>query len=201
VVAADLWYDPACPWTWLTARWLLEVERVRDVRVRFHVMSLALLNDVGPAHPEYGATLWGPVRLAMATALAYGESGVRRLYPELAALIHRERAAVDRELYARALHLGGLPHSLAYAAGSPHYDDEIAASHHRGLDPLGPNAGSPALHLPGADGEPVAFFGPVLTPAPQGEAAGRLWDSVILAAGTGGFFELKRWRTSSPSFD
>jgi hypothetical protein len=199
VVAAAFWFDPACPWTWLTARWLLEAERVRDVRIRFQVMSLALLNGIGPADTD-GAPLWGPVRIAMAAHLSFGDEGVRRVYPALATLIHEEGAGVDRELYAAALHRGGLPHSLAYAADSPYYDADIEASHRRGLDPVG-TGGCPVLHLPGPDGELVAFFGPVVTPSPRGEAAGRLWDSVVLAAGTDGFFELKRQRTRSPVFD
>jgi hypothetical protein len=200
VVAADLWFDPACPWTWLTARWLLEAERVRDVRVRFHVMSLALLNGIGPTDSTDAAALWGPVRIAMATQLSFGDEGVRRAYIALATLIHEDQVPVGREMYATALHRGRLPHTLAYAASSPFYDAEISASHHRGLEPVG-TGGCPVLHLPGSDGEPVAFFGPVVTPSPRGEAAGRLWDSVRLAAGTDGFFELKRQRDRSPVFD
>jgi len=199
VVAAALWFDPACPWTWLTARWLLEAERVRDLRVRFHVMSLALLNGIGPAD-EGGAGFWGPVRVAMATHLSCGDEGVRRAYIAMATLIHEEGASVDRELYATALHRAGLPHSLAYAASSPYYDGDIEASHRRGLDPVG-TGGCPVLHLPGPDGDLVAFFGPVVTPNPRGEAAGRLWDSVVLAASTDGFFELKRQRDRTPVFD
>jgi len=200
VVAAALWFDPACPWTWLTARWLMEAERVRDLQVRFHVMSLALLNGLGPADSPDAAALWGPVRIAMAAHLSYGDEGVRRAYVGLATLIHEEEAAVDRELYATALHRALLPHTLAYAAYSPYYDAEIEASHRRGLDPVG-TGGCPVLHLPGPDGELVAFFGPVVTPSPRGEAAGRLWDSVSTAASTDGFFELKRQRDRSPVFD
>jgi hypothetical protein len=199
VVAAALWFDPACPWTWLTARWLLEAERVRDLRVQFNVMSLALLNGIEPSQ-DGGEALWGPVRVAMAAHLSYGDAGVRRAYIALATLIHEEEAGVDRELYATALHRALLPHTLAYAANSPYYDAEIEASHRRGLAPVG-TGGCPVLHLPGPDGELVAFFGPVVTPSPRGEAAGRLWDSVALAASTDGFFELKRQRDRSPIFD
>jgi hypothetical protein len=202
VVPADLWVDPACPWTWLTARWLLDVEQVRDVRVRFHVMSLGLVLGIGPgdAGQMDGAALWGPVRISMAALLSFGHDGLRRVYPALATLIHDESAPVDREMYARALHRCGLPHSLAYAATAAWYDPEVAASHRRGMEPMGPDAGCPVLHVPGPDGAPVAFFGPVVTPAPRGDAAGRLWDSVALAAGTDGFFELKRHRTRTPDF-
>ena len=202
MVTADLWVDPACPWTWLTARWLLEVEQVRDVRVRLHVMSLALVIGVGPTDTGEvdGAALWGPVRICQAALLSYGDEGLRRVYPALARLIHDESTPAGREMYAQALHRCGLPHSLAYAAPTAWYDAEVETSHRLGMEPMGPDAGCPVLHVPGRDGESVAFFGPVVTPAPRGEAAGRLWDSVALAAGTDGFFELKRHRSRTPDF-
>jgi hypothetical protein len=198
----DMWFDPICPWAWLASRWLLEVERVRDIRVRFHVMSLAVLNEgrvnLSEAEQRAYRDAWGPVRVAVATDLAYGGDAVRELYTALGTLIHPERQPINRDLYSTALHRAGLPHSLANAAVTDAYDTALRASHHAGMDPVGTDVGTPVIHVPGADGELIAFFGPVVTPAPRGEAAGRLWDGVLLVAGTDGFFELKRTRTRKP---
>jgi Mycothiol-dependent nitroreductase Rv2466c len=201
MATADLWADPSCPWTWITAQWLLEVERVRDVRADFHVMSLAVLNE-NRAPAANLAPLWGPVRVLVAADLSLGQAGTRPLYVSLAGLIHEERRSTyDRDFYAAALHRAGLPHTLANAADSPYYDDALRASHLAGVGPAGDDLGCPILQLRRADGEVVAFFGPVVTPRPRGEAAGRLWDSVVLAAETDGFFELKRARTRPPIFE
>jgi len=180
-----MWFDPICPWAWRTSRWLLEVERVRGIAVRFHVMSLAVLNDSRDG--------WGPVRVACLAGLRHGDDGLRALYTALGGLLHDERAPAGRDTYARALSRAGLPHTLANAAETEFYDDAVRASHHNGAAPLGPAAGSPIVHVKG-----TAFFGPVVTPAPRGEAAGRLWDAVTLAAETDGFFELKRHRDRKP---
>jgi hypothetical protein len=201
MASADLWADPSCPWTWLTAQWLLEVERVRDVQASFHVMSLSVLNE-GRADPAQLAPLMGPVRILMAADLSLGQAGTRPLYVALAGLIHEERRETyDRDLYAAALHRARLPHTLANAADSPFYDDALRASHQAGVGLAGDDLGCPILKLRRSDGEAVAFFGPVVTPRPSGEAAGRLWDSVVLAAETDGFFELKRARTRPPIFE
>jgi hypothetical protein len=197
VVTADIWVDPACPWTWLTARWLLEVERVRDVRARFCVMSLAVLNEASPP-PGYDVALyWQPVRVLTAADLSLGEPAVRALYITLAPLMHEEGPrAINRDLFALALHRAGLPHSLANAAFSPYYDEQVRARHAAAVAPVGPGLGSPIIHL-GQSG----FFGPVIGRCPRGEAAGILWDSVALAARSDTFYELKRGRTGKPVFD
>jgi Mycothiol-dependent nitroreductase Rv2466c len=143
----------------------------------------------------------GPVRVLMAADLSLGQAGTRPLYVSLAGLIHEEdRSSFDRDLYATALHRAGLPHTLANAADSPFYDDALRASHQAGVGLAGDELGCPIVQLHRSDGEAVAFFGPVVTPCPRGEAAGRLWDSVMLAAETDGFFELKRARTRPPIF-
>jgi hypothetical protein len=202
VVTADLWFDPICPWTWLTSRWLIEVEQVRSVRVRFHVMCLELLDGGGAAPIEPSReTRWGPVRVAIATDLSLGPDALRALYTAFGHYIHHERMPISRDLYAVALSRAGLPHSLANAAISPYYDDAIRASHDAGWKPVGGALGCPVIHYNGVGGEMSAFFGPVVSPSPRGEAAGRLWDGIAIAAGTEGFFELKRIRTRSPIFD
>lgn len=191
-VVADMWFDPKCPWAWLTSRWLLEVERARDVRVRFHVMSLALLND----KPLQGES----VRVCIAVDQHYGQDALRRFYTAVGSRIHHEQEPLSRELYAAALAEIGLPPGLADAAFSEGFDDDLRASHEAGMRPVGQDVGTPVIHVPGPDGRLIAFFGPVIAHAPRGEAAGRLWDGVLLVAGTEDFFELKRSRTRSPVF-
>lgn len=197
---ADMWFDPKCPWAWIASRWLLEVERVRDVRVRFHVMSLAMLNEgregLEEWYREWLKDTWGPVRVAIAVEQKYGTEVLRDLYTALGTRIHYEKASIGPDLYAAALAELGLPAELADAAESADRDEALRASQHAGLDPVGEDLGTPAIHVTGPDGETQAFFGPVMSPTPRGEAAGRLWDGVLLVAGTDGFFELKRSRTA-----
>lgn len=202
MVTAHMWFDPICPWTWLTSRWLLEVEQVRDVRARFHVMSLSFLNegraDLSESDAQGLREAWQPVRMIAATELSFGADAVRDLYTALGGLIHHEGMPLGRDLYAHALARAGLPHSLANAATNPFYDSFVRASHAAGIEPTGGDVGCPVLHLPGPSGELAAFFGPVVSPQPRGEAAGRLWDAVASAAATEGFFEMKRSRTRPP---
>jgi 2-hydroxychromene-2-carboxylate isomerase len=203
-VTADMWFDPICPWAWITSRWLLEVERVRDVDIRFHVMSLSVLNEGRELPEQYRALMetgWGPVRVCVAAGQKHGQEAVRALYTALGTRIHLGRQELGPELFAAALADAGLDPELAAAAGSTEYDEALRASHEAGMRPVGTDVGTPVVHAPGPDGEPVAFFGPVVTPAPKGEAAGRLWDGVLLVAGTPGFYELKRSREVDPTFD
>jgi hypothetical protein len=202
----DMWFDPACPWAWMTSRWLLEVERVRPLDVRFNVMSLSVLNqgrdDLSADYRQLMDRAWGPVRVCMAAAEAAGPQVLRELYTALGNRIHLRKYDYDQRLYTEALTEVGLDPALADAAGSDAWDDALRASHNAGMKPVGTDVGTPVIHAPGpVDGSTVAFFGPVVTPAPKGEAAGRLWDGVLLVAGTPGFYELKRTRDADPIFE
>ncbi|WP_281287592.1 disulfide bond formation protein DsbA [Amycolatopsis rhizosphaerae] len=205
MTTADMWFDPKCPWAWNASRWLLEVERVRDVEVRFHVMSLWLLNEgregLEAWYERWLADTLGPVRVLIAAEQKYGTPVLRDLYTAFGNRIHHEKATIGRDLYLGALTELGLAEELADAAESTGYDDALRVSHRAGLDPIGEDLGTPAIHVTGPDGTVNAFFGPVVSPVPRAEAAGRLWDGVLNVSGTAGFFELKRGRTESPRVD
>jgi 2-hydroxychromene-2-carboxylate isomerase len=200
----DMWFDPRCPWAWITSRWLLEVERVRPVRARFRVMSLSMLNEGREVPEKYREAMvqgWGPVRVCIAAEQRHGPEVLRALYTAMGTLIHRRKAGLGYAMIVAALTDCGLPADLADAADTTEFDEALRVSHHAGMDPVGAAVGTPVIHVPGPQGDVVAFFGPVLSPGPRGEAAGRLWDGVLAVAGTDGFAELKRNRTRDPDFD
>jgi len=204
LVVADFWFDPLCPWAWITSRWMLEVEAVRPVRTRWNVMSLAVLNegrDLPDGYRELLARAWGPVRVITAARLAHGDDVVLPLYTAMGERIH----VADEDDYdvviREALQEVGLPAELAAYATSDAVDDVLRESHRRGMDPVGEDVGTPVIHVPAPDGGTIAFFGPVVTPIPRGEVAGRLWDGTLLVAGTPGFYEIKRTRTVGPTFE
>lgn len=194
VKTVDLWFDPVCPWAWIASRWLLEVEEVREVRTRFHVFSLPVHNEGRTVDAWYRGWLderWGPARVALAAERAHGNEVLRDLYTELGTRIHRDKEPVDRATLVAALTAVNLPASLADAADSTDLDADLLAGNRAALEPIGEDLGVPAIHVDGN-----AFFGPVVSPVPRGEQAGRLWDGVLLVTGTPGFFELKRGRSS-----
>jgi len=203
-MTADFWFDPLCPWAWLTSRWMLEVEQVRSVRVNWHVMSLAVLNEGRDLPEQYVALMakaWGPVRVVIAAQQQVGEDVVLPLYTAMGTRIHVEGRDDYDVIIREALAEAGLPASLADFATTTDVDDELRRSHQAGITLVGQDVGTPVVAFPGPDGERVGIFGPVVSPAPKGEAAGRLWDGCVLVAGTPGFFELKRSRDEEPMFD
>ena len=196
--AVEMWFDPLCPWAWLTSRWLMEVEQVRDVEVTWSVMSLAVLNSGRDLPPEYESMMersWGPVRVLTAAANEHGPSVVKPLYDAMGTRIHLDEEEDYLVVIADALKEVDLPADLLRFATCDEVDDDVRASHARAIALVGDEVGTPVIAMGGS-----AFFGPVVTPAPRGEAAGRLWDGWVLMAGTPGFFELKRTRTASPDF-
>jgi 2-hydroxychromene-2-carboxylate isomerase len=197
----DFWFDPLCPWAWITSRWLLEVTKVRPVRPRWHVMSLAVLNEgregeLSDRYRQFMATAWGPVRVCMAAEQASGPEVLGPLYTAIGTRFHHDKAERNRDTIESALAEAGLPAALADAMDSTDYDDALRASHHDGMDRVGEGVGTPVISVNG-----TSIFGPVVSPIPRGEAAGRLWDGVMLVTGTDGFFELKRSRFRDPIFD
>ena len=195
----DLWVDPACPWAWVTSRWLLEAQKVRDIDIKFHVMSLAVLNE-GREMPEKYVDLmqkaWRPVRVLIAAEQRHGNEVVEKLYSAMGSQYHIKSEKDIDALISESLKEAGLEADLADAQHTTDFDEALKKSHHQGMDPVGMDVGTPVIHF----GD-VAIFGPVVTPAPKGEAAGKLFDGVSLVAGTPGFYELKRTRTVGPSFE
>jgi hypothetical protein len=199
VRTVDFWFDPVCPWAWMTSRWMLEVEKVRPVKTVFHVMSLSVLNEGRDLPEDYRSMLdkgWAPVRVALAVEERYGPDQLRAFYTAVGTRIHNQQQGSGRDTLEAALREIGVPVELADAGDVGDNDDALRASHHQGMDPVGQDVGTPVIHV----GD-VAFFGPVMSPAPKGEEAGRVYDGVVALASYQGFYELKRTRTVGPIFD
>ena len=192
----DFWFDPICPWAWITSRWILEVAPMRDLQVRWHVMSLAVLNEGRDLNEDYRkrmAQAWGPVRVVIAAQQRFGDDVVLPLYTALGNRFHLEKAPIERATVESALQACELPLELADAMTSADYDQALRASHEDGIQRVGLEVGTPIINVNGS-----SFFGPVVTPMPRGQDAARLWDGVVLVASTDGFFEIKRTRDRRP---
>ena len=196
---ADFWFDPLCPYAWITSRWILEVERVRDVEVSWHVMSLAALNegrDVPQSYRDFLANAWEPVRVLIAAEQQYGDKVLLPLYTAIGERIHKGGRDMSPEVLREALEEVGLSTDLVDARHDESLDDAVRASHQGAIDRVGDDVGTPTIAIGDA-----AFFGPVLTRIPRGEEAGRVWDAAVTLALVPYFFELKRTRTGELDFD
>lgn len=198
-VPVEFWFDPSCPWAWMTSRWVDEVSRHRDIVVTWNVMSLAVLNednDVDDAHRAFLPRALKYTRLVAAAKEIHGQEAVKALYDALGTRIHLHADTDPDSVIPTALTAAGLPADLARFADTDEYDAQMRASHFEGIGRVGQDVGTPVIAVNG-----VAFFGPVISPAPMGEQALALWDGVVAAASYDGFFELKRSRTRGPVFD
>jgi hypothetical protein len=196
----DFWFDPSCPWAWMTSRWVDEVTDARNLDVHWHIMSLAVLNEDQDVSDDYRAFFPRALRytrLVAAAAAEHGHAVVKPLYDALGTRIHPGGRAEDVDaVIAEALAETGLPAALAEASTTDGYDGPMRESHFDGIGRVGQDVGTPVIAI-----DDVAFFGPVISPAPKGEQALALWDGVVAAAAYPGFFELKRSRTADPIFD
>jgi 2-hydroxychromene-2-carboxylate isomerase len=196
---ADFWFDPLCPFAWITSRWIGEVEAVRDIKTVWHVMSLAVLNegrDLDAGYRELMDRGWGPVRVIIAAKEQHGDQVVKPLYDAMGTLIHVGGEKDFGIVISKALAECGLPASLADAATTDAFDTQLRASHEEGISLVGQDVGTPVVAFNG-----TAFFGPVLTRIPRGEQAGQLWDASVTLASFPHFFEIKRSRSESPEFN
>ncbi|MGO4186530.1 mycothiol-dependent nitroreductase Rv2466c family protein [Pseudarthrobacter sp. TAF60_1] len=196
---ADFWFDPLCPFAWVTSRWIGEVEAVRDIKTIWHVMSLSVLNegrDLDAGYRELMDRGWGPVRVIIAAKEQHGDKVVKPLYDAMGTLIHVGGEKDVGIVISKALAECGLPASLADAATTDAFDTQLRASHEEGISLVGQDVGTPVVAFNG-----IAFFGPVLTRIPRGEQAGQLWDATVTLASYPHFFEIKRSRTESPEFN
>lgn len=194
----DFWFDPACPWAWMTSRWVTEVSRHRDIDLRWHVMSLSVLNEGRDLPEDYRRLMddsWAAVRVAIAAARDHGDAVLAPLYTALGTRRHPQGRTDTDAIIAESLAEVGLPAALAEVGGTTEVDDLLRASHQRAIDLVGDDVGTPVMAIDG-----VGYFGPVVTPAPTGQAALDLFDGLVLMTRVPGFYELKRTRTAGPRF-
>jgi 2-hydroxychromene-2-carboxylate isomerase len=195
---AEFWFDPKCPFAWITSRWMLEVEQVRDVQTTWHVMSLAALNedrDIDDSYREFLQDAWGPVRVLIAAEQQHGNEALLPLYTAMGNRIHLEKQEITRLMVDSALQEAGLPTELGKLMEDESLDEDVRKAHGEAMALVGDDVGTPTIKVGDS-----AFFGPVLSSIPRGEDAGRLWDGTLAVAAYPYFYELKRSRTQPLDF-
>jgi 2-hydroxychromene-2-carboxylate isomerase len=198
VTPVDFWFDPKCPFAWITSRWMLEVDKVRDVTTTWRVMSLAALNekrDIPQDYRDMLADAWGPVRILVQAEQDHGNEVLLPLYTAMGERLHVQGRDLDRGLLAEAVAEAGLPAALVDSMDDSSLDDLVKQSHQQAMDLVGDDVGTPTIRVGDA-----AFFGPVLSRIPRGEEAGRLFDGTVVMAEVPYFYEIKRSRTGELDF-
>lgn len=195
----DFWFDPTCPFAWMTSRWMLEVEKVRDAKTVFHVMSLSVLNEGRDLPEDYREMMdeaWVPARAALLVEQRHGSEKLREFYTEIGTRFHPLGEPRTLDTLRAALDAVGADKDIIDIAQTDAVDEDLRRSHHEGMDPVGEDVGTPVVRVNG-----MSLFGPVVSPAPKGEEAGDLFDGFVKVTAYPGFFELKRSRTVGPIFD
>ncbi|MFC4903825.1 DsbA family protein [Kocuria oceani] len=192
----DFWFDPLCPWAWMTSRWMEEVESRRDVEVTWRIISLGILNEENPDNHHHGheESMW-LVRVVEAAADAHGDEQRKKLYDAMGTRRHPGGMEDLEQIITESLAEVGLPAELAAAKDSAAFDGALRASTEAAQAVAGQDIGTPCIAVNG-----TGFFGPVFTPAPTGEEAARIWDGSLALASYPGFYELKRGREQGPVF-
>jgi hypothetical protein len=192
----DFWFDPISPWAWLTSRWLLDVQEVRPVKLVWHLLSMSVMGDGTDAPEDVRAELdagWAPARVALAVAEQFGQEQLGAFYTALGTRIHLRDEGFGREVLEAALADVGLPAELADLGYTGDNDDALRRSHGDAIQLVGFESGPPLIQIDGA-----AFFGPVLSPPPDGEEAGQIFDAIARLDAFSGFRELTRARPEEP---
>lgn len=193
----EFWFDSICPWCWMTSRWASDVAGQRGFEIAWHPISLKILNEGNADHAHSEGHRQG-LRLARVIEAArreHGDDAVGKLYTEFGTRIHPDGRDDFDAVIVEGLAVLDLEPGLAAAADSDEYDAQLRANTDHAIEIAGPDVGVPIISIDG-----VAFFGPVVTPAPTGGEALRLWDGIYAAASVPGFYELKRGRTKGPEF-
>ena len=191
--AVQFYFDPACPWTWITSRWLVEVAASRDLQITWQQFSLRYHNKDNPGYDRIRDELNSQhpaMRILAATQQHHGNAAVGRLYTALGTMIHHDD---DEHLVhlADAIAAAGLPADLIKEGADDSWDAIIEASTERAWGIVGKEVGIPIVVIDGAE---TTYFGPVLSPAPTGDEALKLWDAYVTLCSIHGLFEIKRSR-------
>ena len=200
--SVDFYWDPVCPWCWITSRWMVDVGQQKQIQVNWKLFSLKLINKDREVPEDY-KILHGiglkALRVAAAVRREFGNDGVGQIYTVMGARYHHDEGDIDEpSALTEILRTCGLPARLSAAAEDEALDKDIQADMDQAIAKAGTDVGVPQIVLDGGKGP--GFFGPVMSPAPTGEDAVKFWDAIIAAGRNPGFFELKRTREVGPVF-